>query len=129
MSTSSSSEESATNVDGVLNVLVRHVKEHPVLLTKSQPPSVKDKKNEALKELVKIYASNGVNIDAKGCLKKIANLKKRVKDKIDPNKTGNKRVKLLPHEKTFEKLLHRNMEPNPTILPPSCKCIPIFSVI
>ena len=118
---SSSSDENSVSNNGVLDTLVKHLKNFPVLLEKSQVPSIKAKKTEALKELTKLYATNGLNIDEKSCLKKIANLKKRVKDKSDVNKTGNKRMKLLPHERTLHEIMNRAEEPNPTIRPPSCK--------
>ena len=84
-------------------------------------PSTKAKKMEALKKLTKLYSTNGLNIDEKCCLKKIANLKKRVKDKIDPKKTGNKRIKLLPHERALEEIMNPVEKPNPTIRPPLSK--------
>ena len=66
---SSSFGDDSDSIDGILNTLVKYMKDYPVLLDKSQLPKVKERKQEALKLLVKLYAKNDVIIDEKSCLK------------------------------------------------------------
>ena len=79
---SSSGEEANKTVDTELLHIVNFVKKYPVILNKSQIPSVKAKKDESLdclcEEIRQIYYRN---IDTKRILKKINNLKTCVKKK------------------------------------------------
>ena len=87
--------------------------ELPILLQKSQVPSVKIKKNKAfLRMQDQMFQATGTKIDVKTLAKKIANMKTRLKKKSDIHRTGNKPIKLSISEVKLAKLL--DTEKNPT---------------
>lgn len=66
------------------------LKEHKVLLNKSQLPHIKKEKESAMKSLISEYEKSfNKKITAKQMQKKISNVKGSVKNKFDKNKTGN----------------------------------------
>jgi uncharacterized Fe-S cluster protein YjdI len=78
------------------------LKEHPVLLSKSQLPKIKERKAVAAKDLNTKYKElTGIELNEKQLTKKINNMKNDVKAKSDVMKTGNKPIIL----KDWEKLL------------------------
>ena len=79
--------------------------ELPILLQKSQVPSVKIKKNKAfLRMQDQMFQATGTKIDVKTLAKKIANMKTRLKKKSDIHRTGNKPIKLSISEVKLAKL-------------------------
>jgi len=91
------------------------IEKFPILLNKSQIPSIKAKKEKAFKEAIeKIKEMIGQEFDVKGLGKKISRMKADVKSKIDMNRTGNKKIHLKAWEKVMADLLGRDS--NPSIL-------------
>lgn len=85
---------------------------YPEVLSKSQIPSMKCKKDTAIREMLRKYEITfGKRIDATKLLKKINNMKTRLKKKTDLNKTGNKRIHLLDWEKVMLEALHSDTNP------------------
>lgn len=110
----SDSECDKTDIGNELEFFADEVCRVPVILEKSQVPKVKIIKDEAIKTVTKKYeALYGKPLDGKGLLKKLNNMKTRLKKKTDMKKTGNKKIKLLGWE---EKLLRAVQgDSNPTI--------------
>ena len=74
------SDEQENESNSEMAMIVVLLADHPILLTKSQSPEVKAKKGKALEVLVKALVVNcGIHYDPKKVLKKIANMKARVK--------------------------------------------------
>ena len=95
--------------------LVYILKEHPVLLQKSQRPSVRERKAAALNEAKMIIASiTGKKLNAKQILKKVANMKTNVKKKkAHGYKAGNRKVNLCPWEQDlFDMCIQKREENN-----------------
>jgi hypothetical protein len=105
MSSSASDSENEYQCTGAneLKFIADQICAHPSILAKSQVPSMKRKKDLAISQVVEKYKGVfGKEIDAKTLLKKVNNMKTRLKKKTDLNKTGNKKIKLVAWE---EKLL------------------------
>lgn len=69
--------------DGISKFLVKKIKENKYLLEKSQLPSIKNKKKETIETCVKeMKQTFGIEITGKNIIKKIANMKCRIKNKI-----------------------------------------------
>ena len=84
----------------------------PVLLNKSQLPSVKIAKTKALEELQKLFEDTTGNIQTTAQIsKKVSNLKQFVKSKADMNLTGNKKIRLQKWETEFLDLLGADTNP------------------
>lgn len=85
-----------------------------ILLSKSKTPTVKQKKHDAMEALIQYYYANHCAMFTEAQIsKRVQNLKQKVKQKTDANKTGNKRINLSKcDEKWFD--LMRAQE-NPTI--------------
>ncbi|XP_022193453.2 uncharacterized protein LOC111051284 isoform X1 [Nilaparvata lugens] len=84
---------------------------------------MKRKKDAALKTLVVRYQENfGIPITAKQLMKKVNNMKTRLRKKTDLNKTGNEKIEL----NKWEKILFDTLEggSNPTIgnIPGAIQC-------
>ncbi|KAK7864663.1 hypothetical protein R5R35_010934 [Gryllus longicercus] len=90
------------------------LKDHRILFEKSQLPSSRRKKAEALTEAAEKYRLRfGKEITSRQLSKKISNLKDRVKKKTDVLQTGNRKIKLKEWEKDYLKLI--NGGTNPTV--------------
>lgn len=89
------------------------------LLLKSQTPTAKKKKNEAVDVMMQQLGEIGFVYSAAKIKKKIENMKTRVKKKIDSKKTGNERIVLKPAEKLLLDAL--DAEDNPGISRLKCK--------
>lgn len=83
-------------MDSVPSITFANIlREYPILFSKSQLPSVRKEKSDALQEMkLKIEATCGKTVDINSITKKINNMKMRVKQKSDINKTGNKKIVL-----------------------------------
>ncbi|XP_049315765.1 uncharacterized protein LOC125779168 [Bactrocera dorsalis] len=105
-------------IDDISNFLVDKIKENKYLLEKSQLPSIKSKKKQAIEICVKeIWQKFGMELSEKNIIKKIANMKCRVKSKIDINKTGNKKIILKNWEAELSSLLCSDSNPSTNKLP------------
>ena len=83
--------ESSNNSVELNLVMVSLIKDHPVLIEKSQLPSAKEKKVRAPQEARSVILTTTCkNLDDKQILKKISNMKVQGKEKTD--KTGNCKI-------------------------------------
>lgn len=106
--------EEEENINSVSLFFVKQIEKHPEVLLKSQLPAMKAKKDQAIKEISKAYELHvGKPSTVQQVLKKINNMKTRLKSKTDKKKTGNKKIVLKPWEKMLYHLM--NGEENPTI--------------
>ncbi|XP_062542306.1 uncharacterized protein LOC134210275 [Armigeres subalbatus] len=77
-----------------------------ILLEKSQAPPVKLKKKEAAKEMcVQLLIQHGIDMTHEQVMKKINNMKARIKAKTDRHQTGNRKIILKESEKKFFELM------------------------
>ncbi|KAG8304861.1 hypothetical protein J6590_084395 [Homalodisca vitripennis] len=92
------------------------IKEYPVILEKSNIPSIKNKRNRTIEEIQnRIDNELGLHLDSSQILKKFNNMKSRVKSKADTNKTGNKKVILKPWEEELLNFIEGDTD-NPAIV-------------
>ncbi|EAT32987.1 AAEL014757-PA [Aedes aegypti] len=85
-----------------------------VLLMKSQTPQLKKKKSDAVKEIIMHFLiEKGINMTEKQVLKKVNNMKSRIKTKTDKKATVNRKINLNPGEKIMYDLL--GAEDNPAV--------------
>lgn len=112
----SSSDEEPDNVEvnSELVFVASELCSFPEILEKSQIPTMKKLKDESIKKFILKYQSLfGKEVDAKTLMKKINNMKTRLKKKTDLNRTGNKNIQLLDWEKKM--LVAMKGESNPTV--------------
>ncbi|OXA40691.1 uncharacterized protein LOC118439255 [Folsomia candida] len=90
------------------------LKDYKVLLSKSQVPSVKEKKAKATTEFLAALQEKLMLTYTKATLsKKISRMKTDVKNKCDANRTGNKKLNLKLWENVMAELI--GAETNPSI--------------
>lgn len=93
-------------------IFVHKLKEHKIVLNKSQVPQVKAEKEAALTVLVQQYRDIfNVSLTTKQLSKKISNMKADIKKKFDVNRTGNKPMIYKPWEKLLLEIL--DVQKNP----------------
>lgn len=115
----SSSDEDSGSASGVTKekedqqaVFVSLLKEYPVLFEKSQTPAVRKLKNEKLEHFKEIYERTfAVPITVSQLIKRINNLRSRLKVKTDTKRTGNRRIILKAWEKELLKLMQGDSNP------------------
>lgn len=91
---------------------VLELKEFPVLLDKSQVPAKKQAKNKAVDAFINLWQRRyAYTFSKKSLMKKINNMKTRLKEKTDINRTGNKKIKLVKWEEEFARLLKAEENP------------------
>lgn len=91
-----------------------------VLLTKNQTPQMKKKKSDAVKEIAMHFlVEKGLDLTEKQIIKKVNNMKSRIKTKTDKKATGNKKISLNPGEQIMYNLL--GAEDNPAVTKVNCK--------
>lgn len=113
------SEETFNNCDELNLVMVSIIRDYPVLMEKSQLPSAKDRKVNAIKEAKsRISTRTGKNLDEKQILKKLSNMKANVKKKTDGKQTGNRKIIMCPWEQQLYDILQG--DENPTLTKMSC---------
>lgn len=96
------SDVTSNNSTSEMAFIAKEVKDLPIILAESQIPKMKKKKDEAICRVVEKYQGVfGKEMDAKVFLKKVNNMKTRLKKKTDSNQTGNKRIKLANWEKNM----------------------------
>jgi hypothetical protein len=114
-------EETSRNL-----TFVKLLKEYPIILSKSQVPSVQQQKTPAKVEFAKRWTkATGESITPGTLIKKLHNLKSRTIQKSDMNKTGNRKVRLAD----WELLLLGHLKPdiNPSVLLTVVWSIPMSS--
>ncbi|CAH1968476.1 unnamed protein product [Acanthoscelides obtectus] len=113
---SSSEDEAACENDSkvqALDFIANQVSKYPEILSKSQTPASKKKKEDAVRKILELYESvMGQSITTVQLMKKVNNMKARLKKKTDVRKTGNKPVKLLPWEKTLYDAMDGDSNPS-----------------
>lgn len=111
----SESDTDVTTVSNELQFIADEIAKAPVILEKSQIPKIKRAKDQAIGLLIKKYeATFGKPLDTKCFLKKMNNMKSRLKNKTDLKRTGNKKIKLLDWERKLLKAMEG--ESNPTVI-------------
>nr|CAH7717701.1 unnamed protein product [Callosobruchus chinensis] len=111
MSSSSSELDEGENTE--LLYIVNFLKEHQAIVNKSQVPSIKAQKNNALETLKQ--SKHGKVVAVKNILKKINNLEAAIKKKTDTNRTGNKKIKLSPAEQLVFAVMNGPNSNNPEL--------------
>jgi hypothetical protein len=102
------SEETSRNL-----TFVKLLKEYPIILSKSQVPSVQQQKTSAKVEFAKRWTkATGESITPGALIKKLHNLKSRTIQKSDMNKTGNRKVRLADWEILLLGLLKPDSNPS-----------------
>nr|CAH7725614.1 unnamed protein product [Callosobruchus chinensis] len=113
---SSSSSELDEDENTELIYIVNFLKEHPVIINKSEVPSIKAQKNNALETLKDELESKYEKVVAvKNILKKINNLEAAIKKKTDTNRTGYKKIKLSPAEQLVFAVMNGPNSNNPVL--------------
>lgn len=103
------------------------LREFPILLSKSQTPSVRQSKSQAIELIKKQWKLNfGSQITTNQMYKKINNMKSRLKKKTDINRTGNKKIELQEWEKILLEIMEGNT--NPVLAKVPGKVINIFFI-
>lgn len=90
-----------------------------VLLKKSNTPAMKKLKNTALAEISHELSRSGTKYGPKQVQKKLSNLRLRVKNKTDMNRSGNRKIVLSQPESQLFKLMQGEQNPSLTEVP--CK--------
>lgn len=112
---SSSDGENAKEYGDVSDVtFVKIICNYPAVFLKSQTPETRKRKQTCLKAIrEKFVGVSGKDLSEPQILKKINNMKSRMKAKTDVRKTGNKKIAL----KEWEELLFNALqgESNPTL--------------
>lgn len=112
MSDTDCEQEGSEDVTTEMMFIAERVQAYPAILEKSQVPAMKKKKTAALTEIVKEYVTLfGKELDIKAFVKKVNNMKTRLKNKTDKNKTGNKPIRLLSWEKVMLKAMDADINP------------------
>lgn len=109
-----SAEENGDDVSSNNLLVALQLQKRPEILWKTQIPQKKTLKDEALRQSVlELERQLGKPLTSSQLMKKVNNMKTRLKSKVDKNKTGNKKIVLCQ----WEKILHELMdgEDNPTI--------------
>ncbi|XP_022910533.2 uncharacterized protein [Onthophagus taurus] len=109
-----SAEENGDDVSSNNLLVALQLQKRPEILWKTQIPQKKTLKDEALRQSVlELERQLGKPLTSSQLMKKVNNMKTRIKSKVDKNKTGNKKIVLCQ----WEKMLHELMdgEDNPTI--------------
>ncbi|KAJ4429336.1 hypothetical protein ANN_26341, partial [Periplaneta americana] len=112
MESSVSDDGSSVPLENTMIFLATTLGKYPEILEKSQIPEMKRKKEAAIKDMIKLFEENfGTPINSRQLLKKINNMKTRLKKKTDKNRTGNKPIILNTWEKELFTLLQGDTNP------------------
>ncbi|KAJ4430599.1 hypothetical protein ANN_19187, partial [Periplaneta americana] len=95
-----------------LSLFMDIIKTFPVIFNKSMLPESRQKKSAALANIREKYEKGfGVPITEAQLIKKVSNMKTRLKKKTDLKKTGNKTIKLNDWERKLYELMEGEMNP------------------
>jgi hypothetical protein len=119
MSNVSSSDEGAGESGTVSELaFVKTVKDLPAVFSELQNPEARKEKAKSLKEIKQRYVKNfGKDITETQVLKKINNMKTRLKKKTDIKRTGNKQINLKEWEQLLWDCLQGDSNPIITKIP------------
>lgn len=124
----SDDEESTFGEENDQVKFVELLQNYKVVLEKSQVPTIKKAKENALIKLqTEWQAVSGKVISVKQLSKKINNMKTKIKQKTDLNKTGNKPIKLKPWEQAFYKLMDGDTNPTLRKIPSKNNFLNLFT--
>lgn len=124
----SDDEESTFGEENDQVKFVELLQNYKVVLEKSQVPTIKKAKENALIKLqTEWQAVSGKVISVKQLSKKINNMKTKIKQKTDLNKTGNKAIKLKPWEQAFYKLMDGDTNPTLRKIPSKNNFLNLFT--
>lgn len=99
---------------------VNLLKEFPALLEKSQVPALKIAKTKAAEQFILQWGRlQGENLTEKTLMKKLNNMKARIKVKADANRTGNKKIILKKWEQLFLEIIKADINPTFSKIPVS----------
>lgn len=88
------------------------VKKNKCLLEKSQMPGMKERKKKATGELIALLEGKfATTFNEKQMGKKLLNLKQKLKEKMDLNKTGNRKIVLKKWEQDLAELCKTDINP------------------
>lgn len=103
-----------------LNTFVRILHVHgKALLKKNNTPDMKKKKEHALDAMQEALSKTGAKYNKSQIMRKVNNLRSRIKQKTDLKQSGNKRIVLSAAERSFYNML--SGDDNPTLRRVSCK--------
>ena len=104
-----SAEEVSCDSDAFVSIL----KGYKILLQKSSKPHKKKQKEKALEEFTKaLWRNLGGEFEESKVMKKILNMKSKVKNKSDLKRTWNRPIKLLKWEQQFLDILQSDSNPS-----------------
>lgn len=130
MESSDSDNGSSVPLENTMIFLATTLGKYPEILEKSQVPEVKRKKKAAIQEMILFEENFAIPINSRQLLKKINNMKTRLKKKTDKNRTGNKPIILNTWEKELFTLLQGDTNPVISKVPGKCKqSITMFSIV
>lgn len=123
--------QNTENEQSQCKFIAERVKHFPEILEKSQLPAKKAKKQTAIEKVVTEYRQlYGKDMTAKVLMKKVGNMKTRLRKKTDKNKTGNKRIPpLLPWEIIMMEAMHAEVNPTVAEIPGKRLKLPQKSVL
>ena len=99
---SSDEENEFQHLSSEMQFIAQEVKSFPIILQKSQLPKLKKMKDEAIENvLAKYKLVFGKEIDSRSFMKKVNNMKTRMKKKTDFKKTGNTKINLVEWERVM----------------------------
>nr|CAH7749815.1 unnamed protein product [Callosobruchus chinensis] len=103
-----------TNNDDISDVaFVQLLRKHKRILNKSQVPAAKQKKESSISELKNDLQQNyGVAMTEGQIMKKVNNMKTRLKKKIDLKQTGNVPIILSEWQKLLNEILEGDSNPS-----------------
>lgn len=94
------------------------IRDYPIIFQKSQTPATRKLKNEKLSLIRETYQKNfGTEITTPQLLKKISNIRARIKKKKDTNRTGNKKIRLKEWEEQIMKMMQGDTNPALNTIP------------
>ncbi|GJQ74713.1 hypothetical protein Trydic_g21564 [Trypoxylus dichotomus] len=112
MSDTESEQECSEDGSSEMLFIAEKVRVHPKILEKSQMPAMKVKKTTVLIKIVEEYTILfGKHLDIKTFMKKVNNMKTRLKNKTDKNKTRGKPIRLLLWEKVMLEAMNADINP------------------
>lgn len=115
---SSDSEDSLTSgstnngKEDLQAAFVAIIKDYPVVFQKSQTPTIRKLRSAKLEEIRQTYEKNfGKETTLSQLLKKLNNMRGRLKKKVDRNRSGNKKIKLKVWETELLKMMEGDTNP------------------
>lgn len=103
--------EESQNEDQQLAFVIM-LEDFKIILDKRMTPPIKSAKDAALRELTELFNKNlNEKLNSKQVLKKVNNMKSKIKKITDLKRTGNKKIKLNEWQQKFYDLWNANENP------------------